>query len=194
MRIRDENKEAAIREKAMEMIVKEGFSGMSMQNLAKAANVSPATIYIYFKNREDLLNRLYNEVQQTFTDVALNGFDPELSFTEGLWIQWKNRLCFVIKFPVHYAFYEQFRNSPLVNHSDIQMPAFKENMKQFLTNAVKRGEIRKMDPEIFWSIAYGPFYSLIKFHLEEKSFMNRNFKFTESKMKEAFQLVIKAFR
>ena len=42
------------------MIVKEGFDGLSMQKLAKAANVSPATIYLYFKNREDLLNQLYN--------------------------------------------------------------------------------------------------------------------------------------
>ncbi len=107
MRIRDENKEHAIREKAMEMIVAEGFDGLSMQKLARAANVSPATIYIYFKNREDLLNRLYNDVQQTFSDVALAGFNPELSFEDGLWIQWKNRLKFALKFPVHFSFYEQ---------------------------------------------------------------------------------------
>ena len=55
MRTRDENKEAAIRTKALEMIVKVGLDGLSMQKLAKSANVSPATIYIYFKDREDLI-------------------------------------------------------------------------------------------------------------------------------------------
>ncbi|HOZ87501.1 MAG TPA: helix-turn-helix domain-containing protein, partial [Bacteroidia bacterium] len=60
MRIRDENKEAAIRKKAIEMIVNEGFDGLSMAKLAKAAGVSPATIYIYYKNREDLLHQLFN--------------------------------------------------------------------------------------------------------------------------------------
>jgi AcrR family transcriptional regulator len=53
--------------KAMEMIVAEGFDGLSMQKLAKAAGVSPATIYIYWKNREDLLNQLFQEVQENFT-------------------------------------------------------------------------------------------------------------------------------
>ena len=61
MRLRDEAKEQSIREKALEMIVKEGFDGLSMQKLAKAAGVSPATIYIYFKDREDLILQLYYE-------------------------------------------------------------------------------------------------------------------------------------
>jgi len=46
MRIRDEQKEKAIREKALKMIVKDGIEGFSMQKLAKAANVSPGTLYI----------------------------------------------------------------------------------------------------------------------------------------------------
>jgi AcrR family transcriptional regulator len=51
MRARDENKEQNICRKAMEMIVQDGLDGLSMQKLAKAAGVSPATIYIYFKDR-----------------------------------------------------------------------------------------------------------------------------------------------
>jgi len=35
LRIRDEHKEAFVREKAIEMIVTEGFDGMSMQKLQK---------------------------------------------------------------------------------------------------------------------------------------------------------------
>ena len=56
MRTRDEAKEAAIRKKAMELIVLEGFDGLSMHKLAKSAGVSVATIYIYYKDREDLLH------------------------------------------------------------------------------------------------------------------------------------------
>jgi AcrR family transcriptional regulator len=59
MRTRDENKESAIRQKAIEMIVKKGFDGLSMQKLAKAADVSPATIYIYYKDRDDLIVQLW---------------------------------------------------------------------------------------------------------------------------------------
>jgi AcrR family transcriptional regulator len=194
MRIRDEQKEFAIREKAMEMIVAEGFDGLSMQKLAKAASVSPATIYIYFKNREDLLNQLYIEVQAKFSEVALKEFSPELPFRDGLWLQWKNRLEFIEKYPVHYSFYEQFRNSPLVRHESVSLTDFKENMKQFLINAKKRGEIKNMDPEVFWSVAYGPFYSLMRFHLNEKSMMGRSFKITNSTLQQTFDMVLKAFK
>jgi TetR/AcrR family transcriptional repressor of multidrug resistance operon len=192
MRLRDEHKEKSIRETAMKMIVKEGFDGMSMQKLAKAAGVSPATIYIYYKNREDLLAQLYMEVQRTFAEVALKGFDPEMSFKDGLWLQWKNRLKFILKYPVHFRFHEQFRNSPLINQENIvNISEFKENMKRFVMNAVHRGEMRKVDPEIFWAQAYGPFYALVRFHLEEKSIMSKKFKLTEEKLKQTFKLVIK---
>lgn len=194
MRVKDENKEKAIREKAMEMIVQEGFDGLSMQKLAQAAGVSPATIYIYFKNRADLLNQLFNEVEETFTKVTLADFSPEMPFKDGLWLQWKNRLKFIIDYPTHYRFHEQFRNSPLINHSDIKITPFKENMKAFVHNAVKRGEMQKVDPEIYWSIAFGTFYSLVRFHLQEKSMMNNDFKLTEHKMRLAFDMMMKAFK
>jgi len=194
MRTRDEHKETAIREQAMEMIVNEGFDGLSMQKLAKAANISPATIYIYYKNREDLLNQLFIEVHKTFSDLALKGFDPELSLEEGLWLQWKNRLRFIMEYPTYFQFFEQFRNSPLINHKDLKIAEFKENMKLFVINAIKRGEMSKMEPEIFWSLAYGSFYSLVKFHLQEKSMMGNDFKITDAKMKQVLKMVIKALK
>ncbi len=194
MRVRDENKEASIREKAMEMIVSEGFDGFSMQKLARAANVSPATIYIYFKNKEDLLNSLYNTVNQTFAHVALARFDPGASLEEGLWLQWKNRMKFIEEYPVYYKFYEQFRNSPLINHKDIQKTEFKENMKAFVINAIQRKEMAMMEPEAFWSIAYGSFYTMLNFHLQGKSHMNDPYKVNDAKMKRLLQMVLKALK
>lgn len=194
MRIRDENKVNAIREKAIEMIVNEGFDGLSMQKLAREAGVSPATIYIYYKNREDLLNQMYNHVQQTFSEVTLEGFSTELGFRDGLWLQWKNRFRFIKQHPTYFKFQEQFRNSPLINYHGLEMSEFKSSMRGFVTNAVKRGEIKPMETEVFWSIAYGTLYSLIKFHLQEKTMMNNRFSLTEDKMKQAFEMVIKAFK
>ncbi len=194
MRVRDEQKESAIREKAMEMIVAEGFDGLSMQKLARAANVSPATIYIYYKNREDLLNSLYNMVNHTFAEVALDKFSPELILEEGLWVQWKNRMKFILEYPVYFQFFEQFRNSPLIHHEDVKSSEFKENMIAFVRNAIKRGEMKKMEPEIFWSLAFGTFYSLLKFHVQGKSMMTDNYKVTDAKMKALLQMVIKALK
>lgn len=194
MRARDEKKEEAIREKAMQMIVAEGFDGLSMQKLAKAADVSPATIYIYYKNREDLLTRLYNDVQSKFTEVALRKFDPELSLEKGLMLQWKNRLKFITDYPVYFQFHEQFRNSPCINHKNVDKSEFRQTMSQFVMNAIKRGEMKKMEPELFWSMAYGTFYALVRFHLEKKSMMGNDFRLTDAKLKQALKMVMKSFK
>jgi TetR/AcrR family transcriptional regulator, multidrug resistance operon repressor len=192
MRQRDENKIEAIRDRAIEIIVKEGFDGLSMKKLADAANVSPATIYIYHKNREDLLNNLFNEVQATFNRETLKGFDPDAPFAEGLWIQWQNRYRFMQEHPLYITFLEQFRNSPLINHDAITINEFKKQMKRFVMNAIQRGEIIRTEPEVFWAIAYGSFYALMKFNLHQKSMMSKNFKLTEEMLRTAFNGVIKA--
>jgi len=194
MRIRDENKEVAIRKKAMEMIVKHGFDGLSMNKLAKAAGVSPATIYIYYKNREDLLNQLFHEAQRSFADAALRDFNPGLSLEEGLWIQWKNRLRYIEEYPMYFQFYEQFRHTHLINHKGVDISVFRENMMLFVKNAIKHGEVARMEPEVFWSIAYGSFYSLIKFHLQEKKLMTETFKLTDAKLKQTLKMVVKALK
>jgi AcrR family transcriptional regulator len=194
MRIRDESKEAAIREKAIEMIVSEGFDGLSMQKLAKAANVSPATIYLYFKNREDLLNQLYMGIEKVFTEETLKNFSPDMHFEEGLWLQWKNRFAYHVKYPKHIHFMEQFRNSPLINNKDVKESSFKQSMTTFFRNAVSRQEMVELPVEVFWSIAYGPLYTLIKFHSAKKSLMGTRFVLTEEKMKQAFDAVIKALK
>lgn len=194
MRVRDEQKEIAIREKAIQMIVQHGFDGFSMQKLAKAANVSPATIYLYFKNREDLLNQLYMGIDKRFAEVTLRNFDPEMNFVDGLWLQWKNRLEHNVKYPHHIFFIEQFRTSPLINHKGVVRNSFSEAMEKFYSNAIKRNELIELPVEIFWAIAYGPLYTLIRFHFGKKSIMGNKFKLTEENMKQAFDVVIKALK
>lgn len=194
MRTRDESKEQAIKEKALEIIVKDGFDGLSMQQLAKAANVSPATIYLYYKNREDLLNQLFIGTEKLFAEVILKDFDPEMEFEEGMWQQWKNRFEYSINYPHNFCFMEQFRNSPLIHHKDIKESSFKKAMTLFFNNAIKRNEMIELPVEVFWSIAYAPLYTLIRFHQSNKSMMGSKFVFDEKKMKQAFQVVMKALK
>ena len=61
MRTRDDNKIKAIRQQALKLLSEQGFDGFSIQKLAKAAAVSPATIYIYYRDREDLILNIWAE-------------------------------------------------------------------------------------------------------------------------------------
>jgi len=195
MRIKDENKVVAIREKAMEMIVLQGFDGLSMHKLAKAADISVSTIYIYFKNREDLLNQVYAATAEMFVEETLNGFDPDMDFEAGLWQQWYNRYQFILRHPLHYRFAEQFRNSPLIEKQENAMEStFKKAMRLFFANAVAKGETVDLPAEVFWAVAYGSFYTLIKFHLDNSTMSGLPFSLDLDTLKQVFQLVMKSLR
>lgn len=195
MRNRDENKELLIRRKAMEMIVKHGFDGLSMQKLAKASNVSPATIYIYFKDREDLIEQLAlsevdNMVSATFVD-----FDPGMPFAKGLKIQWRNRANYWIKNPLRAQFLEQIRHSPIaVKVHKKAKKDFSIIMREFVHNAITRGEIVKLPVEVFWAVAYAPLYQLIKFHNDGRGLHQEKFALEEKMLGQALKLVIKALK
>lgn len=195
MRQKDENKEQAIRQKALEMIVRYGLDGLSMQKLAKAANVSPATIYLYFKNREDLILQLYITTSSAMVNATLENFDASLPFSEGLRIQWLNRAKYCMEHPIEMQFLEHIRHShvdgkavPMLN------PAFYEAMKAFVTKAIERKELVKVPVEVYWSVAFAPLYNLVKFHATGKSMSGKPFTFTEEAMMQTLELVLKALK
>lgn len=195
MRTRDVNKERAIRDQALKMIVKNGFDGLSMQKLAKAAAVSPATIYIYFKDREDLILQLFAEASKKMTEATLKDFDPAMSFSEGLKVQWMNRARYCMANPDEMHFLEQIRHSPLQEKSlKVMGTKFKENMKAFVSNAIKNKELVKVPVEVYWSVAFAPLYTLVQFHLAGTSIGGNTFKFSEKTMLETLALVLKALK
>ena len=193
MRTRDEVKEAAIRKKAMMLIVQEGFDGLSMHKLAKAAGVSVATIYIYYRDREDLILSLCREETIRMTEATLKDFDPLMPFAEGLKNQWKNRATFWLKNPIEAQFLERMRHSPYQQEILVYMKKdFIEAMKTFVANSIKNRELVKIPVEIFWSVAYAPLYQLVKFHLDGTSFTGREtFVLTDKIMNQTLSLVVK---
>src|SRR5437867_6185214 len=171
MRIRDENKERLIRQKAIEMIVEEGFDGLSMQKLAKAAGVSPATIYIYFKDREDLILQVCTEVGKRISDATLKNFDPNMHFDKGLEVQWMNRAKYCMKYPLEMHFMEQIRFSPFHNKAlAMTDKSFINAMGEFVNNAIKQKELKQVPVEVFWATAFAPLYTLVKFHMHGRNF------------------------
>ncbi len=195
MRPRDEAKENLVREKAMEMLVKEGFDGFSMQKLAKAAGVSPATLYIYYKDKDDLIIKLGIEEGKRFTDAVLHNFDPKMSFAEGLRKQWENRARFNLENSMASCFFEQIKHTP---YRDRIMSAitsdFAKVMGEFMHNAIANKEITPMPLEVAWSIMYAPLYNLVRFHQEGTSIGGRPFTWDDKLMNQTLELVLKAVK
>ncbi len=195
MRNRDGHKEALIKKKAIELIVKEGLDGFSMNKVARAAGVSPATLYIYFKDKEDFITRITMEVANTMMEYAMKDFDPEMSFEEGLMVQWKNRLSYLLKNSIDMEFIEIMRYTDYYESvTEMLTGIFGGIMGRFIQNSIKNKELAELPFEVYWSVAFAPLYQLIKFHNQGNSYANSSFSLTDGHMKQAFNLVIKALK
>src|SRR5712672_632032 len=99
MRTRNVEKEELVRQEAIEMLVRDGFQGFSMNRLAQACGISVATLYIYYQDKDDLIKRIGAEIGKQFMAKTLQGFDPQMGFAGGLRKQWENRAAFALKNP-----------------------------------------------------------------------------------------------
>jgi AcrR family transcriptional regulator len=193
VRARDPRKEQKLREIAVETIVRYGFDGLSMQKLARAAGVSPATIYIYFRDRDDLIMSLTREASCKMAEATLAGFDPAMSFAEGLRVQWINRARYCLENPREMHFLEQIRHSPFHARDNPHHNAFVAAMRAFCDGAIRRGELVRIPVEVYWSVAFAPLYQLVKFHMHGRGLPGTNrFVLDEKLMFQTLELVIKA--
>lgn len=195
MRIRDEKKICDIHRKAIEMIVSEGLDGFGINKLAKAAGVSPATIYIYYKDREDLIIQTTLRVSDVMLRESLKDFDPDMNFEDGLRKQWQNRANHFLSHPLDVEFIEKMRYSHLYDKVATHIyTSFKEVMGRFYNGAVSRKELIPLPFEVYWALAFAPLYQLIKFHTQQTTFGHKKFTLTEDIMEQALQLVLKALK
>ena len=196
MRTRDENKIEAIFQQALELIVNEGFDGFSMQKLAKAAGVSPATIYIYFKDKEDLLLQMNKRLCDQYFVHILSDFDPEeMDFATGLAIQWKRRARYAIDHPDIAHFMEHFSFTPL-QYKSVKMrdKHFHKVMHRFVTKAIENKELVSMPFEVYWSVAFAPLFNLVKLHKIGMNLAGEPFELTDEKLMQTLGLVLKALK
>lgn len=184
-----------VKARAIELLVKDGFEGFSVNKLAKACGISVATLYIYYKDKDDLIIKIATEEVQRMTEATLKDFDPESSFEEGLRVQWKNRYRYMIKHPEIGLFLEQLRSSTYQQQIfESYMETFSNMMKTFCHNAIKRGEINELPLGVYWSVTFGPLYSLIRFHNEGRTVGGKPFRLTDKMVWQAFDIVIKGLK
>jgi TetR/AcrR family transcriptional repressor of multidrug resistance operon len=193
MRTRDTNKEEIVKQKAIEMIVKQGVEGFGMNRLAKECGVSVATLYIYYSDKEDLIRKIGIEIGSNLFNKMLNGFSPEMSFKDGLRNQWDNRIDFMLNFTLEATCFELLKHSTYGDAILAEITGdFKQTMSQFMLSAIEKKELLPVTFEVFWSIAYGSLYSLLELHREGKSMSGKPFAFNDDLKIEAFNLVLKA--
>ncbi|MCP3873294.1 MAG: TetR/AcrR family transcriptional regulator [Desulfobacteraceae bacterium] len=123
MRTKDDIKQEALFEATVKLVNEIGFATSSVSKIAKEANISPATIYVYYKNKEDLLVTTYLEIKKQMGKSATEDFDDSLPIRDILRQVWFKMFDYIGKHPDYFQYCEQFSNSPyqsLVDKREIE--------------------------------------------------------------------------
>ncbi|MCK3658229.1 TetR family transcriptional regulator [Pasteurellaceae bacterium Pebbles2] len=99
------------------IMAREGFHHLSMHKIAKEAKVSPGTIYLYFKNKDELLEQFARRTFNAFLCVIAKNADETLSFFEQYRQMWWNVWHYLCDNPMVLANVNQYRSLP--DFSDI---------------------------------------------------------------------------
>ena len=194
MRPKSTAKEEAIRSIALQMILEEGLENLSMQRLAKAANVSPRTIYIKYENKEDLLIKLYvDETLGKYEAAVLEGFSEGMAFAEGVHKLWSNGFHFLTRHREYFAIMQYGKSSPLLNKAyqerGIIQGSYFQPIHRFLDRHAKAGTIHKFPDEVRRALLFSPVMELVSEYFDYQDRPKQLI--TEKLLKQACDVVIK---
>lgn len=91
-----------ILEVSKEILIKDGFSKMSMRRIAKQANVSATSIYLHFKNKDDLLLTLIEESIEHLKSELLEVLDSSADLITQLEMIARRYVDYALQNPQEY--------------------------------------------------------------------------------------------
>ncbi len=115
MRKIDENKKRAITQAVFELTETVGLVGLSIAKVAKLAGVSPATIYVYYADKSDMLAQILIGVK----DILDDGQEALILSVDDPIEQLKKLLAHLIEKWTTYPKHALFMRAALENASEI---------------------------------------------------------------------------
>jgi AcrR family transcriptional regulator len=169
-----ENLRQEIIDAASELFAQEGYQNVSMRKIAEKIEYSPTTIYLYFKDKTELLKHICEETFGKLAERLREVTEPEADKIEGLKKGLKAYIAFGLAHPNHY---EVVVNMPIFNqpHDDeykyegsMGQLAF-EHLRNGVADCVAAGKLKNGDVDLMsqmlWAGVHGV-VSLLNNHLD----------------------------
>jgi TetR/AcrR family fatty acid metabolism transcriptional regulator len=85
MRVKEGNKEKDIIEAAIIVFAKYGYHSSKISKIAETANVATGSVYVYYKNKEDILLKIFSELwTRLYSELDIIASNSSISSIEKL--------------------------------------------------------------------------------------------------------------
>lgn len=146
-----ENLRQQILEAARDLFIEEGYENLSMRKIAERIEYSPTTIYLYFKDKAELLRAICDQtflgLIERFQELQTRQLDPMTFFRES----GRTYIEFALENPNQYRL--TFLNRPagvyddMCQQENVAQQAF-SYLRRMIDHLMKEGYIRKGDVEL----------------------------------------------
>jgi AcrR family transcriptional regulator len=142
-----------IRDAAMRVIARKGMAAATMQEIADEAGIAKGTIYLYFRDRDDLVEKAFesamNDLHKRVDEALETEGNFEQKFRAVLAAQigffQANREFFRLYISLRYPEGNAQQQRRQKRHCQPQYKSRVERIAGVLEEAMNRGEIRRMD-------------------------------------------------
>ncbi|MGK6351257.1 TetR/AcrR family transcriptional regulator [Parapedobacter sp. DT-150] len=178
-------KKCAIFESTLRLVMKQGFHGSPMSQIAQDAGVATGTIYHYFSSKDELIIELYKHCKHRIGGAMFKGEEAQLPYRKRFVAIWINLVRFYIDHPEVLSFIEQFFSSPYAavfyeRNCSVQM---QNEMADFLRQGIDDGHIKPLDINILSAAFIGTVTATAKRHT------NGHYAFDETSMNEMVTII-----
>ena len=132
--MKEDNKEKRIFDAALKLFVEKGIDNTSTSLISKEAGIAAGTLYLYFENKVDLINKLYISKKKEILDLICTDTSASTLSYEYLEKLWMEAVEWGVNNPHAFKFMTQMESSPYCNE---ELQAQFANYMKALINLIK---------------------------------------------------------
>ncbi|MFL5787198.1 MAG: TetR/AcrR family transcriptional regulator [Flavisolibacter sp.] len=163
MRLKDDKKIEQVFQSTLEVVEDSGLAGINMCDVSRSAGIATGTLYIYFKNKEELINELFTNCRRESASYYFKDYDENEEFESSFKKIFYNILNYKLTNFRKSIFLEQYFHSPYVTEKKRQesnrllQPFF-----ELMDKGKSIGNIKKIDSLLLLWFVIGCINEVIK--------------------------------
>lgn len=155
MRRRDEDKQQRIKKAIVCVTLREGINGASIAKIAQEAEVSPATIYVYYANKDEMLRKVFREFSHQSYVYMMQCLSPEMNGPELIESLIRGIYKYTVDHEEAFSFVEQCSRCPSLARSVCDTD-YCCDVFDLIHMYQKRGIIRRMSDVTLSAVLFPP--------------------------------------
>jgi AcrR family transcriptional regulator len=183
VRQKDDKKIEQIYDATLDLVAESGLAGVTMCDISKAAGIATGTLYIYFKNKEELINELFAVCRKDSAARYFQDLREEDDFKNGFRKIFMNIIGYRLSNFKESIFIEQCCHSPYIDEKKRKLASkFLQPFYQLMDKGKSEGIIKNVDNLLLLWMMIGSINEVIK------GVHYRKIKLSEEMIEQLFQM------